>query len=51
MLGTWTLTGNEVHFAQTGDTFVRDMTFIARDHELAGDQTFGDARVRVVLRK
>ena len=49
--GTWALTGNKVRFTQDGDSFVRDMDWIADKDRLSGDQTFGAVRVRVVLRR
>ena len=51
MLGTWELSGNTVHFTQGADTFVRDMDWIAAEDRLAGDETFGTVRVRVVLKR
>ena len=51
MLGTWELSGNTIHFTQGADTFVRDMDWIASEHHLSGDQTFGSVRVRIVLKK
>ena len=51
MLGTWELSGNTVNFTQDGDTFVRDMDWIAGKDHLSGDKTFGAVRVRVVLKR
>ncbi len=51
MAGTWTLTGSTVEFAQTADSFVRDMAFKAAENRLTGDETFSGTRVRVVLTK
>ena len=49
--GSWTLTGNTVRFTQTADTFVRDMDWVAGKDRLSGDKTFGDVRVRIVLKR
>lgn len=51
MAGTWTLTGTTVQFAQTADTFVRDMPFRAESNRLRGEAVFGATTVRVVLTK
>ena len=40
MAGTWSLSGGQITFTQTADTFVRDMDFIAGKGRLSGDQTF-----------
>jgi hypothetical protein len=53
MTGTWTLLGGTVRFAQTADTFVRDMGFgvVANGDKsaLEGDQTFSETRVQLTL--
>jgi hypothetical protein len=51
MAGTWTLSGSTVEFAQTADTFVRDMPFIATRDRLQGEATFSGTTVRVTLTK
>ncbi len=51
MLGTWTLTDGVVAFTQTGDSFVRDMTWRPFRNRLTGDETFGDDRIIVALTK
>jgi hypothetical protein len=49
--GTWTLRGDTVQLAHEADTFLRDMPLIASGKELRGDETFGDTRVELALRK
>ena len=49
MAGTWSLRDGVVRFAQTADTFVRNMPFQADGSTLRGDATFGGTTVRVVL--
>jgi hypothetical protein len=51
LAGTWTLTGTTVEFAQTADTFVRDMPFTASRNRLQGEATFSGTVVRVTLTK
>ena len=51
MQGTWTLSGTAVDFAQTADTFVRDMTFSAEPSRLRGAAAFSGTTIRVVLQK
>jgi hypothetical protein len=51
LAGTWALQGDLITFTQTADTFVRDMTWVAGENRLSGDETFGNVRVRVVLTK
>lgn len=51
LLGTWELSGSTVNFTQDGDTFVRDMDWIAGKDRLSGDETFGTVRVRAVLKR
>lgn len=51
MAGTWTLTGNTVEFAQTADTFVTDVAFIAESNRLRAEASFNDVTIRVVLTK
>ena len=51
MNGTWTLSGTTVDFAQSADTFVRDMPFVVEGGALVGDQIFGDTRIVVILTK
>jgi hypothetical protein len=40
--GSWTLDGNTVHFAQTEDSFVRDIPFTADGRTLRADATLAD---------
>ena len=54
MGGTWTQSGDLIEFAQTADTFVRDMVFrIERiggnEFYLVGDQIFSGNRINVTL--
>jgi hypothetical protein len=49
MAGTWTLADGVVHFAQSADTFVRDMPFSVGSGVLSGDRTFSSTRVQVTL--
>jgi hypothetical protein len=51
MAGTWTLTESTVVFAQTADTFVRDMAFTASRDRLSGEETWGSYTVRVTLNR
>jgi hypothetical protein len=51
MAGTWTLTGSTVEFAQTADTFVRDMSLTAARNRLSGEATFSGTTIRVTLTK
>ncbi len=51
LTGQWTLKGDTVRFQHAADTFVRDMPFLVRGSRLEGDETFGGARIRVVLEK
>lgn len=51
LVGTWTLTGSTVQFAQSADTFVRDMPFIATENRLTGDATFSGTTIHVELTK
>ena len=51
MAGTWTLTGNTVQFDQSADTFVRDVSFVATENRLTGDDVFGGTTLHVVLTK
>lgn len=55
MAGTWSLSGGQITFSQTAETFVRDMDFSAGKDRLSGDQSFSfnavDTRVRIVLAK
>lgn len=55
MAGTWTLTGNIVHFTQAADTFVRNMVFTLQPiatntWDLVGDQGFSGTRIQLTLR-
>ena len=53
--GTWSLDAGsaEVDFDHAADTFVRDMTFVAvranNGIELRGQETFGNARINLVM--
>jgi len=54
MAGTWTASGNTVHFTQAADTFVRNMIFTVGTNAngvmiLTGDQTFSGTRVELTL--
>jgi len=54
MAGTWTQEGDEIHFTQAADTFVRDMTFRIEQitdtvWSLVGDDVFGATRINVTL--
>jgi len=53
MAGTFAISGNTVHFVQSEDTFVRDLTFaIGGDGpvvSLTGSATFSDTTINVVL--
>jgi hypothetical protein len=55
MAGTWTMTGGNVTFTQTADTFVRNMTFSFTQPAsftslLRGDEMFSDGtRVQLTL--
>jgi hypothetical protein len=51
MTGTWVLHGATVTFAQSADTFVRDLSFTydAGARTLSGTGTFGGATITVVL--
>lgn len=51
MTGTWTLVGSTVEFAQTADTFVRDMPFTASVNRLQGQEMFSNTTIRVTLAK
>ncbi len=55
MAGTWTQSGNNINFAQTADTFVRNMVFTIQPiatgvWDLVGDQVFSGTRVQLTLR-
>ena len=54
MAGTWSRNGEVIDFAQTADTFVKDMSFtiqrISGDvSALVGDQTFSGTRINLSL--
>jgi hypothetical protein len=51
MAGTWTLNDSTVEFAQTADTFVRDMAFTASRDRLSSEETFGSYTIRVTITK
>ncbi|HEX6938241.1 MAG TPA: hypothetical protein VF158_02425 [Longimicrobiales bacterium] len=51
LAGTWSLIGDIVEFSHEADTFIRDMAFHVEDGRLSGDETFDDARVRLVLER
>lgn len=53
LAGTWTLDAEsgEVTFNQSADTFVRNMTFIAEEDELEGEETFTSDTIVVELEK
>ncbi len=53
MAGTWVQSGGSLTFAQTADTFVRNMTFSVVTNgaawALVGDQVFSGTRVQLTL--
>jgi hypothetical protein len=49
--GTWALEGEVVTFEQQGDTFVRDVPFMASRNQLQAEDTFGTVLIRVTLTK
>ncbi len=49
MAGTWSLASDVVTFDHPVDTFVRDMDFRVEQNRLIGEETFGDATIRVTL--
>ena len=49
LTGTWTLTGNTVTFNQSGDTFIRDVDFVATENRLTGEGTFEGTDILLVL--
>ena len=49
--GTWALQGDAVTFEQPGDTFVRDVPFVASRNQLQAEDTFGTVLIRVTLTK
>ena len=56
LTGTWARTGNTVHFTQSADTFIRNMTFTVSGvaptgTRLTGDQVFSGTRVQLTLAK
>lgn len=51
LAGTWTLTGDTVTFSQTGDSFIRDVDFVASENRLTGEGTFDDTDLLLVLTK
>jgi|SRR5882762_10252163 len=51
LVGTWALSGETVTFAQTADSFVREMTFDVGENRLSGELTSGHGRVIAVLKK
>lgn len=51
LAGSWALKGDTVRFQHGADTFLRDMDFIAQGSRLEGNHDFGDARIRITLRK
>ncbi|HEX2189472.1 MAG TPA: hypothetical protein VHG51_11265 [Longimicrobiaceae bacterium] len=51
LAGSWTLRGDTVRLRHDADTFLRDVDFIAQGRRLEATHAFGDARVRLTLRK
>jgi hypothetical protein len=51
LTGTWSLTGDTVTFSQTGDSFIRDVDFVASENRLTGEGTFDDTDLLLVLTK
>lgn len=51
LTGTWSLTGDTVTFSQTGDSFIRDVDFVASENRLTGEGTFDDTSLLLVLTK
>lgn len=49
MTGTFTIVGGTVHFDQTADTFVRDMSFSIAAQTLNGTLTTNDGGILVIL--
>lgn len=49
LTGTWRLEDSRLRFNQAADTFLRDMFFDVDGRRLSGEETFGDATVRLVL--
>lgn len=51
LAGSWTLVGDTVRFEQAADTFIRDVPLAVEGSTLVGDRSFGEVRVRMVLRR
>jgi hypothetical protein len=51
LAGTWSLTGDTVTFSQTGDSFIRDVDFVASENRLTGEGKFDDTDLLLVLTK
>ena len=51
LAGTWSLSGNVVTFDQPGDTFIRDVDFIAGPGTLTAEEESDDGVIRIVLLK
>ncbi len=51
LAGTWMLKGGVVTFAQSADTFIRDVAFTASRNRLSGEGTFDSGTIRLVLTK
>ena len=51
LAGTWALSGSNVTFNQTGDSFIRDVEFTAGPDQLNGEGEFSGAIIRLVLGK
>jgi hypothetical protein len=57
LAGTWSITGTQVHFVTTVDSFVRNMPFVIAASSdvlgttLIGDYTTGGTRIQVTLAK
>lgn len=51
LIGTWTLNGNAVTFAQTTDPWIPEIEFTAGRDTLVGEGTFEEDRVRLELRR
>jgi hypothetical protein len=52
LAGTWTMDASGlIHFHQTADSFVRDLSFVVTDRTLTADGTSGSTPIHVVLSK
>ena len=51
LTGTWSVASWDVHLQHSADTFLRDITLTWDDGTLTASETFGGARIDVVLRR